>query len=258
MTPDDKATIIEHLEELRKSLLVSIVAIILGAVVAFYFSDIILAMIQRPVKMLDLNLVFIGITEGFYIKMKLALWGGFVLAFPVVAWQIYRFVSPALFANEKKYVLILVPIMVVLFALGVVFAYVVVLPVAIAVLVLLAGDLEPMLTAEKYVSFFLTFTIPFGLVFELPVIVYFLTRLGVIDARWLAAKRKYALLAIFVAAAVLTPGPDPLSQVLMGVPIYVLYEISILVSKIFSRKKASDNSEEDLDNVEESIEDNNN
>ncbi|MGE5543571.1 MAG: twin-arginine translocase subunit TatC, partial [Bacillota bacterium] len=233
LTAEEKQTILEHLEDLRKSLLISVVAVILAAVVAFYYSDLLLAIIQKPLKPLELDLVFIGVTEGFFIKLKLAFFGGLVLAFPIIAWQIYRFVAPALFPNERRYVLILFPIMILLFAGGVLFAYFGILKLVIAFLIMVAGDLEPMLTVDRYVSFVLAFTIPFGLVFELPVVVYFLTRIGIISPGWLSQKRKYALLAIFLLAAVLTPGPDPISQCLMGVPIYLLYEISILVSKIF-------------------------
>ena len=127
MTVEEKQTILEHLEDLRKSLLISLIAIIIAAVAAFYFSDQLLAIIQRPLKPMDLDLVFIGILEGFYIKLKLALFGGIVLAFPVIAWQMYRFIAPALYPHERKYVLIMFPLMIILFAAGVLFAYFVVL-----------------------------------------------------------------------------------------------------------------------------------
>ena len=110
---------------------------------------------------------------------------------------------------------------------------------------MIAGDLEPMLTVDKYVSFVIAFTLPFGLIFELPVVVYFLTRLGVITPEWLSQKRKYALLGIFIVAAVVTPGHDPISQCLMGIPVYLLYEISILVSRIFRPKQNSEPGLED-------------
>lgn len=240
LTVEEKQTILEHLEDLRKALLISVVAIILAAVVAFYYSDYILSIIQQPLKSMELDLIFIGITEGFYIKLKLAFYGGLILAFPVIAWQVYRFVAPALFANERKYVLILIPLMILLFAGGVLFAYFGVLNLVITFLIMVAGDLEPMLTIDKYVSFVLAFTIPFGLVFELPVVVYFLTRLGIVTSEWLSQKRKYALLIIFILAALLTPGGDPISQCLMGVPVFLLYEISILVSKLSRPKQNED------------------
>ncbi|MGI6549018.1 MAG: twin-arginine translocase subunit TatC [Syntrophomonadales bacterium] len=245
LTVEEKQTILEHLEDLRKSLLISVVAIVIAAIAAFYFSDQILAIIQQPLKSLGLDLVFIGVTEGFYIKLKLAFYGGLVLAFPVIVWQIYRFIAPALFPKERKYFLILFPVMILLFVGGALFAYFVILKLVIGFLIMIAGDLEPMLTVDKYVSFVLAFTIPFGLVFELPVIVYFLTRMGIVSPEWLSAKRKYALLGIFIMAAVLTPGPDPISQCLMGIPVYLLYETSIWVSKLSRPKQQDDESEED-------------
>jgi len=246
MTPEEKATIVEHLEDLRKALLNSIIAIVVCAIAGFYFSDQILAFVQRPLDALGLKLIFIGVTEGFNIKLKLAFYGGLVLAFPVIAFQIYRFVAPALYPNERKYVLILVPVMVLLFAGGAIFAYSVILQLAITFLVMIAGDLEPMLTADKYISFFLRFTLPFGVVFELPVVVYFLTRLRIVTPQWLAQKRKYALLVIFILAAILTPGGDVVSQCLMGIPVFILYELSIWISK-WSVPKDLDDWEDDED-----------
>ena len=245
MTTEEKQTILEHLNDLRKSLLVSVVALIIAAIAAFYYSDYILAIIQQPLKSLNLELIFIGVTEGFYIKLKLAFYGGLVLAFPVIAWQIYRFVAPALFPKERKYVLILFPLIILLFAGGVLFAYFGILKLVISFLITIAGNLEPMLTIDKYVSFVLAFTIPFGLVFELPVVVYILTRMGIITPEWLSRNRKYALLIIFILAAVLTPGGDPISQCLMGVPVFLLYEISIWVSKLFRPKGQDDEDEEE-------------
>ena len=250
MAPEEKATILEHLEELRKALLNSIIAIVICAIAGFYFSDQILAFIQRPLDALGLKLIFIGVTEGFSIKLKLAFYGGLVLAFPVIAYQVYKFVAPALYPNERKYVLILVPIMVLLFAGGVLFAYFVILQLAITFLVMIASDLEPMLTADKYVTFFLRFTIPFGLVFELPVIVYFLTRMRIVTPEWLIKQRKYALLVIFILAAILTPGGDIVSQCLMGIPVFILYELSIWISK-WSVPKQPVEDEEVPSNIDE-------
>jgi sec-independent protein translocase protein TatC len=144
-------------------------------------------------------------------------------------------------------VLILFPLIILLFVGGVSFAYFTILKLVLAFLIMIAGQsLEPMLTIDKYVSFVLAFTIPFGLVFELPIVVLFLTRLGIITPEWLSKQRKYALLCIFVLAAVLTPGPDPISQCLMGIPVYLLYEISIVVSKLFRPKKKVEEDVEEL------------
>ncbi|MCR4399450.1 MAG: twin-arginine translocase subunit TatC [Syntrophomonadaceae bacterium] len=238
LTPEEKMTLLQHLEDLRKALLWSLVAIVVAALASFSYSDQILALVQKPMTDLGLSLVYIGVTEGFYVKLKLSLLAGLILSFPVVAWQIWSFVAPALYPHERRYVYTLFPVIVVLFVVGVVFAYSTILKMALAFLVYIAGGLTPMITVDKYLSFVLTFTIPFGLVFELPVVVYFLTRVGIIGPEVLIRNRRYAIIGIFVIAAALTPGPDPVSQVLMAVPVYLLYEASVLVSKLARPKSA--------------------
>lgn len=238
LTPDEKVTLMRHLEDLRKALLVSIIAVVVAAIASFYYSDQILDIIQKPLKDLGmgLDLVYIGVTEGFFVKMKLALLAGLVIAFPVVAWELWSFIAPALYPHEKRYVYTLFPIILILFAAGVLFSYFTLLKMVLAFMVYIAGELRPMITVDKYLSFVLTLTIPFGLVFELPVVVFFLTRIGIIGPDVLARNRKYALLAIFVVAAALTPGPDPISQTMMALPVYLLYEISIWVAKLAQPK----------------------
>ncbi len=238
LTPDEKVTLMRHLEDLRKALLVSIIAVVVAAIASFYYSDQILDIIQKPLKDLGmgLDLVYIGVTEGFFVKMKLALLAGLVIAFPVVAWELWSFIAPALYPHEKRYVYTLFPIILILFAAGVLFSYFTLLKMVLAFMVYIAGELRPMITVDKYLSFVLTLTIPFGLVFELPVVVFFLTRIGIIGPDVLARNRKYALLAIFVVAAALTPGPDPISQTMMALPVYLLYEVSIWVAKLAQPK----------------------
>ncbi|MGI6648511.1 MAG: twin-arginine translocase subunit TatC [Bacillota bacterium] len=228
---------IAHLEELRRVLVVSLIALLVATFGCFFYSNYLLTLLERPIASLNLPLYFTAVGEGFFVKINLALYAGFVVAFPIIAWQIWRFIVPALYPHEKRYIMILVPVSVLLFGTGVVFSYFFVLPVAIKVLIQIAGQLEPILTVKQYLSFCMTFLIPFGLVFEMPIIAMFLTRIGVVTPKWLASKRKYALLIIFILAAVLTPGPDPLSQLLMGGPMYVLYEVSILVSYLVRVKK---------------------
>lgn len=230
LSPEDKVTLIQHLDELRKVLIISLIAVVVAAFGCFYFSDQILDYIKQPLTNLNLKLYFIGVAEGFFIKLKLSLIAGLVVAFPVITLALWRFIKPALYPSERKYVYILYPITVLLFVGGVIFSYLTVLQVALKFLIFVSGGLEPMITVDKYVSFVIAFTIPFGFVFELPVVVYFLTKIGVVTPGWLKKNRKYALLIIFVLAAALTPGPDPISQCLMGIPVYLLYEISIIVS----------------------------
>ena len=238
MSPEEKQTLIEHLEALRSSLIIAFVAIIIAAVFCFYYSEQILAIVTLPLRSLNENLVVTGVTEAFFVKLKLSFYSGFVIAFPVVAWALWRFLKPALYPSERKYVYIFVPLAVGLFSIGVLFAYFGVLRLILNFLIYIAGEnLDTMFKVDQYVSFVLAFTIPFGLVFELPVVIFFLSKLGIVRYEQLARNRKYALLVIVILAAALTPGPDPISQMMMAVPVYLLYEISIWVSKFAKPRK---------------------
>lgn len=232
LSNEEKQTIIEHLEELRKSIIISVIAIIIAAVFSFYYSEEILAILMKPLSNLNEGLIVTGVTEAFFVKLKLSFLSGFILAFPIVVIAIWRFFKPALYPQERKYVYILFPITLILFVVGILFAYFGVLQLILNFLIYIAGDnLETMFKVDQYVSFVMAFVLPFGIVFELPVIVFFLTKIGIIHYKMLANNRKYALLIIVILAAALTPGPDPISQLMMAIPVYVLYEISIWVSK---------------------------
>lgn len=232
LSNEEKQTIIEHLEELRKSIIISVIAIIIAAVFSFYYSEEILAILIKPLSNLNEGLIVTGVTEAFFVKLKLSFLSGFILAFPIVVIAIWRFFKPALYPQERKYVYILFPITLILFVVGILFAYFGVLQLILNFLIYIAGDnLETMFKVDQYVSFVMAFVLPFGIVFELPVIVFFLTKIGIIHYKMLANNRKYALLIIVILAAALTPGPDPISQLMMAIPVYVLYEISIWVSK---------------------------
>lgn len=238
LTPEEKQTILEHLEELRKSLIISSIALIIAAVVSFSYNEEILALITMPLTNLNEDLVVTGVTEAFFVKLKLALLSGLILSSPVVLWALWRFIKPALYPSERKYFYILLPLSILLFAGGVLFAYFGILQLVLNFFIFMAGDtLETMFKVDQYVSFVMAFTIPFGIVFELPVVVYFLTAIGVLRYELLAKNRKYALLIIVVLAAALTPGPDPISQLLMAGPVYLLFEISIWVSKWAGKKR---------------------
>ncbi len=247
---------IAHLEDLRRMIIVSVIALLVATIACYFYSDQLLALLQRPISDLDIKLVFIGVGEGFFAKIKISLYAGFVFSFPIIAWQIWRFVVPALYPQERRYALVLVPVTVLLFISGVVFAFFTVFPIAIKFLLTVAGELEPMISIGYYLSFCMAFLLPFGIVFEMPVAAMFLTRIGIITPQLMANNRKYALLVMFVVGAVLTPGPDPVSQLLMATPMYLLYEVSIIVSRFVKakKKKADDEAEAELE-AEGEIED---
>lgn len=234
---EETMSLVQHLEEFRRVIIISLLAIGIASIVSFFFIEQILKIITRPLDAQGIKLVYTAITEGIFVKFKIALIAGAIFAAPVVLWQGWRFVVPALYPHEKRYLCRLLPASVILFVAGVVFAYFAVFPVAIYVLINLASEFDPMLTISRYLSFTMTFLIPFGLIFELPLVVYFLTKVGVVTPEWLIRNRKYAVVVTFILAAMLTPGPDPLSQLIMAAPILVLYEVGIIVAKTVARKK---------------------
>ncbi len=196
-----------------------------------------MTVLTKPLAEQGINLVVTALTEGIFTKFKIALVAGTILASPIILWQIWQFIVPALYPHERRYLSRLIPISVILFVAGVVFAYTTVFPVAVYILIQLGSEFEPMFTIGKYLSFTLTFLIPFGLIFEFPLVIYFLTSIGVVTPEWLVRNRRYAIVITVILAAVLTPGPDPISQMIMAAPMVILYEAGILVSKVVANKK---------------------
>lgn len=232
-------TIVEHLEELRRVLVVSILAVLIATTVVFsLFREQLFLLAVAPLKELNLPLIYISPTEAFFTKVKICIIGGVMVSLPVVMWQVWSFVMPALRVQERRLVYTLLPSSIILFAGGVLFAYYTVFRLAARFLLVTTGQgLQAMITVSKYVSFLLSFLLPFGFVFELPLVVLLLTRLGLVTPSFLAKNRKYAILCTFIIAAALTPGPDIVSQMLMAAPMLVLYEVSVLISRLVKAKK---------------------
>ncbi len=229
---------LEHLGELRKRIMWSLVAVIVGLAIALNFTDRLMKFVRRPFEVAapGQKLVFLTPTEAFWVYMKVALIAGMVLALPVVLYQIWAFIAPGLHAHEKRYAVPFVIIGSVFFLLGASFAQFVVIPFAMRFLVSFPGpDLAPMISIGSYVDFVLKFTLAFGAVFELPVIITLASRMGLITPQFLAKNRKYAILVNFIIAAVLTPTPDVFNQTLMAGPLIVLYELGIISARLFGR-----------------------
>ena len=236
---DEKyAPMLEHLDELRTRLIRCVLALLLGMVICMaVFQQQLTDIIMGPFLLLEQNMVYTAFAEGFLFQLKIALLGGCVLASPVIIWQIMRFNVPALYSNEKKIYFIMMFFGIVLFVGGVCFGYFLVLQPVMETLIRLAGtELTPMITANSYMSFVLGFLIPFGLVFEIPMIVYFLTMVGLINPTMLAKNRKYVLLVVLILAAMLTP-PDIVSQLCLAAPMLLLYEIGIQISRFVYKRK---------------------
>ncbi len=234
---DTDLSLVEHLEDLRKVFIVSLIAILVTTVISYFaFGEQLLDLVTGPLEKWDVKLVYIGMAEAFITKIKLAVLTGIIMALPIMSWQVWQFVKPALYPRERRFILTAIPLFAILFASGACFAYFVVFNFAARFLLVVVSDqLVPMLSVGPYVSFLVTFLVPFGLVFELPLVVYLLTRMGFVSYHWLTKNRRFAILICFILGAVLTP-PDIISQVLLAGPMVLLYEISILVARFVKPK----------------------
>jgi len=245
------APLTEHLEELRRVLIISFIAIFIGTAASYgLFRKQIMDIVVAPLNNLGQELIFLGVTEGFFTQLKVSFFSGIILASPIIIWQILKFVLPALYSHEKKVFFPLFLLGIILFAGGITFGYVFVLELGLKVLLInLSTGLTPMISVSKYVSFVISFLLPFGLVFEIPLITYFLTRMGFVTPQFLRDKRRYVILIMFIIAAVLSPGPDIVAQLFLALPMLVLYEISIIISSLLYRKKQKEleDDEEDED-----------
>ncbi|MEA3347788.1 MAG: twin-arginine translocase subunit TatC [Pseudomonadota bacterium] len=233
----------DHLEELRKRLIVAFIAIAVATVGAYFFSEDLFRLLMAPllgVMPAESGLIFTSLTETFFTYLKISLLAGFFAAFPVVIYQVWRFSAPGLYAKEKRYVFPFVFFATIFFVGGAIFGYFVVFPFGFKFFMGFATDfITPMPTVKEYFSFSVRLLFAFGVVFELPVVTAFLALLGLVNSKTLADKRKFAILGSFVAAALLTP-PDVVSQMMMAGPIIVLYEMSIIVARVCGRKKTDD------------------
>lgn len=253
---DDKLPLTEHLEELRRRILKSLLAVVIGFGLSFGFSEKIFKLLTIPLRF-DLHiklaspylelipkenpvekLVFLAPAEAFWMHIKVSIVAGIILSLPVILYQVWRFIAPGLLPSEKKY---LGPFIVAgtgLFLIGDLFCFIIILPFAMGFLLTYkTGSLLPMISVGSYIDFCLKFLLAFGTIFELPIIILFLTKMGIVTPKMLAKNRKYAILIAFILAAILTPTPDAFNQSLMAGPILVLYEAGIIISKIFSREK---------------------
>jgi sec-independent protein translocase protein TatC len=233
-------TFTEHLEELRWCLLKSLAAIILASMLCYFFSDAIFRFMVAPLRQnlgAGQSLIGTGVTEAFFIEIKVALAGGVFFSSPIIFYQIWRFISPGLSGNEKRLVLPFVFCATLFFIGGALFCYHVVLPVAFQYFIEQYGtiDVTPAIRIGEYFTFFFRMILAFGVTFELPVFTFFLVRLGIWDYRFMLRSFRYAIVAIFIIAAVLTPTPDVINQSLLALPMLLLYVISIGVAYIWRR-----------------------
>ncbi|MBO44707.1 MAG: twin-arginine translocase subunit TatC [Rhodospirillaceae bacterium] len=248
---DEKMPLLDHLVELRQRLLFAVAALVVCFFIAFYFAGPIFNILVAPLADLwqgqtSKRLIYTALHEKFFTDIKIAFFAGTFLAFPIIANQLWKFIAPGLYQQEKRAFLPFLLATPVLFFAGGAFVYYFVFPVAWAFFAgfeqaavggNLAIELEP--KVNEYLSLVMRLIFAFGLSFELPVLLTLLTRSGLVTVEMLKQKRRYAVVLAFIAAAILTP-PDPLSQVALAIPIILLYEISIWCSILMDRKKNND------------------
>ena len=249
MHEDEKIPFTSHLEELRNRLIVSFIAIGVGAVIAFAFKERLFNILVRPlIKVMEEGdtLIFTGLPEAFFTYLKVALLAGIIVSSPVILYQFWMFVAPGLYKKERRMMGPIVLLSSFFFIGGALFGYFIVFPWGFKFFLGFATEtIRPLPSMKEYFAFSAKLLLAFGLVFELPLVLTFLARLGIVSVDFLKRNRKYALLLFFAGAAILTP-PDVVTQVMMAIPLMALYEISIIGARIFGRKKA------EVDEAEES------
>ncbi len=238
---EEKLPLTSHLEELRKRLIISLVATGIGFCVCYGFSEQIFLLLSAPlIKSMPegSSFIFTGVTEAFFTYMKLALFAGVFVASPVIIYQTWAFVAPGLYDKERRSIMPFVFLAVIFFIGGTAFAYFIVFPSAFKFFLTYNTQyVKIMPSIGEYLSFSCIFLLSFGVVFEMPVFIICLARLGIITHNHLQKSRKMVIIGIFIAAAILTPTPDAVNQLLMAVPMLVLYELSIIAVRFFEKKK---------------------
>jgi len=239
MNPEARLPFSGHLKELRARLIRCVIALVVTTILSLVFADKIIEFIKQPAG--DIHFIFTEVTEMIGVYMRVSLMGGFILAMPYIIGECLMFVSPALTRREKKYVYIVLPWVGMMFLAGVAFGYYVMLPPAIKFLLTFGTDIAvPQIKIGNYISLVTRILIAIGLVFELPVVTTLLARIGVITSHWLAGKRKIAIVVAFIVAAIITPTFDPVNQILVAVPLILLYEMSIWLALLVQKKRTEE------------------
>lgn len=238
----ESATLTEHLRELRTRLIRSIFGILVATAVCYNFSDSIFEFLRRPIQQFlpTGGLVFTAPTDKFMAILKVSFFAGILFSCPWWIYQVWKFIAPGLYSNEKKYSLTFIFTGSLLFGIGVSFAYFLAAPAAFQFLMTFGGDVDkPMITIDHYLSFFTTFLLVFGLAFELPLVIVLLGMMGVVSQESLRRNRRFFIVGLSIAAAIVTP-PDVMSMILLLVPLVGLFELSILIVGFFEKKAAAD------------------
>ena len=236
-----------HIADLRKRLTISTITVVIMFFACFSFYEPILEWMMAPVKHalpVGTSMIAVEIQETFFTAMKVAFFAGFIISLPVIFWQLWLFLAPGLYDHEKKLVVPFVFFATLMFLLGASFAYYIVVPVGFDFLIAFGNSVVSVLPSiGKYVGFFTKLLIGFGIAFELPVITFFLAKIGLVNDQMLKDFFRYAVVLIFIISAILTP-PDVISQVLMAAPLLILYGVSIYIAKVFNPAQKEEEEEE--------------
>ena len=236
-----------HIADLRKRLTISTITVVVMFFACFTFYEPILEWMMAPVKHAlpaGTSMIAVEIQETFFTAMKVAFFAGFIISLPVIFWQLWLFLAPGLYDHEKKLVVPFVFFATLMFLLGASFAYYIVVPIGFDFLIAFGNSVVSVLPSiGKYVGFFTKLLIGFGIAFELPVITFFLAKIGLVNDQMLKDFFRYAVVLIFIISAILTP-PDVISQVLMAAPLLILYGVSIYIAKVFNPAQKEEEEEE--------------
>ncbi len=253
------APLIEHLIELRQRLMKAVIAIAIFFVVCFIFADKIFNILVIPYQWgagtTDVKFIYTALQEKFFVEVKIAFFGAMFISFPVIATQIYKFVAPGLYKNERGAFLPFLVATPILFVIGSCLVFFLIMPMATRFFLSQEqtgggglAQIENLQAVGSYLSLIMTLIFAFGLVFQLPVVLTLLAKAGLTSSTWLKEKRKYAILVTFIAAAILTP-PDPISQIGLAIPALLLYEVSIFCARIIEKRRAKDDARRDAESA---------
>ena len=235
---DKELSLVQHLGELRSRLMVASIAVVITTVIAFVFSVDIIRILMLPAGVS--RLIALSPTENFTTFMRVSLFSGIALAMPVILYEIYMYIDPALHPHERRFALRLGPFVLLLFVVGMAFCYFILLPSALKFLINFGSDvIDNQLRASEYISFVTTFILGVGLVFEVPVIIYGLVAVHVVKRSWLVKQRRYVFLLVFVVGAIIPPTPDPFNQTLVAIPMYLLWELGLFLARFAGGPRAA-------------------
>ena len=227
---DKELSLLQHLDELRRRLMVAAITVAVAAALSFTYAEHLIRLLLIPSGVT--KCVALAPTENFATFMHVSLFAGIAFAMPVVLYEIYKYVDPALLPKERRFALRLGPFVLVLFVAGMAFCYFFLLPSALGFLTNIGGNvIDNQLRCAEYLSFVTTFILAMGIVFQMPAIIFILVRIGLVRRPWLKKQRRFVFLGVFLLGALITPTPDPFNQALVALPMYLLFELGLLLSR---------------------------